>query len=69
MDNKVKNDMTFGDLLQKFPATGQILASYGLHCVGCHIGVMETIEQGARAHGLDDAKIASMMQDLNKAAV
>jgi len=69
MDNKVKKDMTFGDLLQQFPSTGEVLASYGLHCVGCHIGVMETIEQGAKAHGLDDSKIESMMQDLNKAAV
>ena len=69
MTDKINKDMTFGELLRQFPKTGPILAGYGLHCIGCHIGVMETIEQGARAHGLDDAKVAEMIRELNTSGV
>jgi len=63
--SKISRDMTFGDLLKQFPDSGSILMRYGLHCIGCHIGISETIEQGARAHGLDDDRINLMMKELN----
>jgi hybrid cluster-associated redox disulfide protein len=62
---KIHKDMTFGELLKMSPASGQILAGYGLHCIGCHIGVSETIEQGCRAHGLDEAVITKIIAELN----
>lgn len=61
----IDKNMTFGELLQKYPAAGPILASYGLHCIGCHIGVMETIEQGSMAHGLDAKTIEKMVTEIN----
>lgn len=66
--SKISKDMTFGELLKQFPGAGPILMRYGLHCIGCHIGVTETLEQGARAHGLDDDKINLMMKELNDRA-
>ena len=63
----VNKDMTFGELLKNHPAAAEVLTGYGLHCVGCRIGITETIEEGARAHGFDDERLSSMMQDLNKA--
>jgi len=65
--DKIKKDMTFGELLQQHPQVAELLAGYGLHCIGCHIGVYETIEQGAQAHGLDEEKIEKMMTELNAA--
>jgi hybrid cluster-associated redox disulfide protein len=62
---KINKDMTFGELLRQFPKAGPILTGYGMHCIGCHIAVTETIEQGARAHGMDDGMITKMLQDLN----
>ena len=67
MEDKIKKDMTFGELLQQYPQVAELLAGYGLHCIGCHIGVYETIEQGAQAHGLDEGKITKMMTELNAA--
>ena len=61
--------MTFGDLLRRFPEAGEILMNYGMHCIGCHIAVTETLAQGARAHGMDDKTIEQMIQDLNALAV
>ena len=67
-ENKIRKEMTFGELLQEFPNAGQVLMKYGMHCIGCHIGVSETIEEGGKAHGLDDNKIESMMKELNEMA-
>ncbi len=65
MPDKVTKDMTFGELIKKVPQAGQVLAGYGLHCIGCHIATIETLEQGARAHGLSDDEIKKMVSDLN----
>lgn len=69
MSNGITKEMTFGDLIKKYPKSGPILAGYGLHCIGCHIAVIETLEQGARAHGLSDDQIQSMVTELNQLAV
>jgi len=31
---KIDKDMTFGDIMRKFPKSVQIMLKYGLHCVG-----------------------------------
>lgn len=69
MSQKISKTMTFGDLLKINPAAAPILGRYGLHCIGCHLSVTETIEQGMRAHGMDDAKINKLIEELNSAAV
>ncbi|MDA3899739.1 MAG: DUF1858 domain-containing protein [Spirochaetes bacterium] len=61
---EITKDMTFGDLLQQKPEVAEILSSYGLHCIGCHIAVFETIEQGAKAHGLTDEQVDEMMKKI-----
>ena len=67
--SEIKKDMMFGELLQKFPKAAPILGEFGLHCVGCHIGISETIEQGAKAHGLGEDQIEKLMTTLNEQAV
>jgi hybrid cluster-associated redox disulfide protein len=62
-DNKITKDMTFGEVLKKYPETVKTFFEYGMHCFGCHIAVSETIEQGALAHGVD---VGQLMEDLNK---
>lgn len=57
--------MTIGDVVSKHPDTVEVFFRHGMHCVGCAIASMETIEQGAKAHGMD---IKKLMLDLNKAA-
>ncbi len=49
-----------------FPEVGQVLAEYGLHCVGCHVSAMENIEDGCKAHGLSDKKINELVGSMNK---
>lgn len=40
------------DLVAQLPIAAKVLAAFGLGCSGCGISRSETIEQGARAHGL-----------------
>lgn len=68
MDKKISKDMTFGELLSAYPAAAPVLGQYGLHCIGCHLSVSETIEQGMRAHGMDDARITKLIDELNRIA-
>ena len=66
MGQKITKDMTFGELINKYPDAAPILGNYGLHCVGCHLNVHETIEQGMKVHGMDDAAIEKLILELNK---
>ena len=60
---KITKDMTFGEVLKDHPQVAHIFLKYGMHCIGCHIAVSETLEQGAAAHGVDADKL---VDDLNK---
>ncbi len=61
----ITKDMTFGELVQNYPQTAPILGKYGLHCIGCHIAVFETIEQGCAAHGISADMVDEMLKELN----
>ncbi|MBN1502606.1 DUF1858 domain-containing protein [Candidatus Woesearchaeota archaeon] len=57
--------MLLGDVVKSFPETAYIMMRYGLHCVGCHVATHETIEQGAKAHGLSEKEIEKMVKEMN----
>jgi hybrid cluster-associated redox disulfide protein len=40
------------ELVAAFPAAREVLEHFGLHCAGCGVNKYETLEQGAKAHGL-----------------
>lgn len=62
----IKKEMTLGEIAQRFPETAEVMLSYGLHCVGCPVSMMETLEQGAKAHGLSEEKINKMIKEMNE---
>lgn len=68
MAEKITKDMGIMDVVQKHPSAAQVLAKNGMGCVGCVAARFENIEQGAKAHGMDDAKIDEMIDEMNKAA-
>jgi hybrid cluster-associated redox disulfide protein len=59
----VRKEMTIGEVIEKYPESAQIMLQHGLHCIGCHVALWETVEQGASAHGIDPNKLVS---DINK---
>ena len=62
---KITKDMSLAEVMNKYPQTANVFMSHGMHCFGCSIANNETIEDGAKAHGI---KIPKLLDDLNIAA-
>ena len=64
---KITREMKIGDAVKVHPEVAKIMFEYGLHCIGCAISPFESVEDGAKSHGMDDAKINEMVEKINKA--
>ena len=64
MTGRINGDMTFFELMRIYPASVEVLRKYNLGCVGCMGAQNESLEQGARAHGIDPDQLVN---DLNAA--
>ena len=53
-----------GDLVLNHPVAASVLLEHGFHCIGCGLAAYETIEEGAAAHGFDDAAIDALVQEI-----
>jgi len=63
----ITKDMTIGDVVAKYPSVIEPLQSAGVHCVGCHVSYVETLEQGFKGHGMSDEEVDIVIEKLNKA--
>jgi hybrid cluster-associated redox disulfide protein len=60
---KITKDVNIMELVGKYPQTAQILIEdYGMHCIGCMAASFETLEQGAKAHGMKAKQIEAMVK-------
>jgi len=50
--------------LKKYPEAAEIFIQEGLHCIGCPFAMMETIEDGCKAHNINPDKL---VEKINKA--
>ena len=62
MKNKISKDMTFAELMKENKGAAEKLADRGLFCGGCPMAQFETIENGAKAHGVD---VDKLIKELN----
>jgi hybrid cluster-associated redox disulfide protein len=62
---KVTKDMTFREAMQVSQLAGLIFLKHGMHCIGCAMANEESIEDGAKAHGLKDEDISKMIKEIN----
>ena len=60
---KITKKTKFSELMQKHPEAIEVLLSKGMHCIGCPASAMETIEDGAKAHGIKPEKL---VKEINK---
>lgn len=63
----VTRETNLGDLVKSYPQAGAILLEYGLHCVGCFANTYDTVEMGARVHGMTDEEVDEMIGRVNEA--
>lgn len=61
MSSKITKEMTFHQALQMSPEVANVLRDFNLGCIGCMGAMNETIEQGAKAHGLDVDEIITAL--------
>jgi hybrid cluster-associated redox disulfide protein len=65
-EDTVTKDMNLGELVAKYPEAAEVILDYGLHCVGCFASSFDTIEAGAKVHGLNDEEIDEMVDRINE---
>lgn len=59
-------DMSIMEALQADPRARDVFGAYGMGCIGCMGVSMESIEDGAKMHGIDPEVVVA---ELNKLSV
>ncbi len=63
----IDKNTNLGDLVANYPHLAKVLMEdYGLHCVGCMASAFDTLEQGAKIHGMNSQAIQAMVKRLNQ---
>jgi len=60
---KITKDMTFAEILEMNKEAGEKLGEKGLFCGGCPMAAFETLENGAKAHGVDADELVRELND------
>ena len=68
---KIKQKITKNTLIleiaERYPKLVDILVEkYGLHCLGCSFSAVESLEEGAMGHGMNQKEVEKMVEELNK---
>ena len=61
-----KKDM-LGEIVTNYPEVAPVLAQAGLHCIGCHVSVYESLEEGCLAHGMKAKEVDELVKKANEA--
>jgi len=64
----ITRHMKIMDVVADHPEAIEVMFKYGLHCVGCHVAQFESVEDGAKAHGMSDKDIDKMIHEMNREA-
>jgi hybrid cluster-associated redox disulfide protein len=59
-------DMSILEALQAHPQAKEIFKKHGMACLGCMGAMQETIEGGARMHGIDLDALLAELEALSK---
>ncbi|MHB1125993.1 MAG: DUF1858 domain-containing protein [Bacillota bacterium] len=61
----ISKDMSILEILRVYPKTRDVFIKHGMGCIKCMGAMEDTLESGARQHGIN---IQVLLYDLNKAA-
>ena len=62
----ISRSMNIQELANAHPEAVMVMAERGLHCFGCHGAAFDTVEAGAKGHGMSDEDIEKMVDDMNQ---
>ncbi len=60
----ITKDMIIDDVIKLDESLGDIFMGFGMHCIFCHLGLEETIEEAAYVHQVD---VDFLIEKLNEA--
>ena len=60
----ITKDMIIDDVLKLDDSLGDIFLGFGMHCIFCHLGMEETVEEAAFVHQVD---VDFLVEKLNEA--
>jgi len=61
--DQIDKNINFSELLEKHPEAVEVLMNSGMHCIGCPAAMFESLEDGARAHGIP---VKNLVDEINK---
>lgn len=64
----ITREMRIGTLIEAYPHLVRVLNENGIHCVGCGVSNIESIEDGLRHHGHSDERIDAIIAQLEASA-
>lgn len=62
-EDKITEDMTIKEVIDKYPETAMVFFKYNIGCVGCLAASFERVKDIAGVHGTD---IKALIKDLNE---
>ena len=60
---KITKETTIGDVVDNFDGAKEILSGFGMHCFGCPMSRMETLEEASSVHGVDVEEILAKLAE------
>lgn len=61
---EITKDTIIEDVLKAHPDAIQVFMKYNLGCIACMGATQESVEQGARMHGIDPEPIVKELNEL-----
>ena len=61
---KITKEMNIDEVIKKYPETVEIFVKNGFYCIGCAAASFESIEDGAKAHGVDTNKLVKELNEV-----
>jgi hybrid cluster-associated redox disulfide protein len=65
------SDLCVSEIMERWPTTIGVFIDYGMHCIGCPIGIFHTLSDAADEHGIPVAvlerEIAAAIAEATKA--
>ena len=62
---KFDKNTTIGEAVTSDERVAPILMGFGMHCFGCPMSQMETLEEAGAAHGIDVDFMIEKLNELN----
>lgn len=54
-------DMSVRAIMQTWPPTIGVFLHFGLHCVGCPIGLFHSLDEASSAHSVDQQQLVDAL--------